>query len=340
MKILIVKPSSLGDVVHALPVLRCLRRHLPESEIYWWITPELAPLLQDDPDLNGTVPFDRSRWSLPVHWPDAIRTIRAQRQQRFDWVIDLQSLARTGFLAWFVNGQLTIGLDDPREGARGLYDLIIRRPTPQTHAVDWYLAALAPLGIPVRWDYDWIPPRPAAAAALRKRWSADGRWIAVLPGARWNNKRWPVRHFAEWVRQSAALGSDVHIALLGASADRELGAAISAANPARCLDLTGQTTLPEMVEWLRVSELVVSNDTGPMHIAAALGKPVLGLFGPTDPRRTGPYGSSHRILRRNLACVPCMKDTCAHVPPYECLESISPGEVAGGVEARLTRGSW
>jgi heptosyltransferase I len=336
VKILILKPSSLGDVVHALPVLRCLRRHLPASEIWWWIDTRLAPLLDGDPDLTGLVLFDRKRWASPASWPALWRSLRAQRRKRFDWVIDLQSLARSGVFGWLANGRFTIGLDDAREGAPCFYDELVPRPSPQTHAVDWYLAVLSRLRVPVRWDFDWLPAHLPTAASVRRRWDVDGRrWIALLPGARWLNKRWPVDYFAELVRQATSQDPQLGFVVLGDATDRDLGPRIAAAAPAQCLDLTGQTALAELVEWVRLSEFVISNDTGPMHIAAALGKRVLGLFGPTNPHRTGPYGPQHRTLQHSLACVPCMKDSCAHVRPLECLRGITPAEVAGQMQAWL-----
>ena len=133
MRILILKPSSLGDIVQALPVLRLLKRHLPSSEIHWWIESSYAPLLEGDPDLAGVVRFERRGWAAPQRWPDLWRSIRWMREQAFDWVIDLQSLARSGAFAWLANGKLTVGLDEPREGARGFYDLIARRPSFHIH---------------------------------------------------------------------------------------------------------------------------------------------------------------------------------------------------------------
>src|SRR6266704_7039459 len=129
MKVLILKPSSLGDVVQALPVLRLIKRNLPASEIYWWIDSNLASLLEDDADLSGIIRFDRRQWAAPRHWLELWRGLRWMRAQSFDWVIDLQSLARSGTFAWLANGSLTIGLDEPRECARGYYDVAVRRPS-------------------------------------------------------------------------------------------------------------------------------------------------------------------------------------------------------------------
>lgn len=336
LKIFILKPTSLGDVIQALPVLRLLKQSRPESEIFWWLDASLVPLLEGDPDLAGIIPFERERWRSPRYWHEAWRSLREIRARRFDWVIDLQSLMRSSLAAWLANGNLTIGLDDPREGARGFYDVIVRRPSPQTHAVDWYLSVLRVLDIPVHWNFQWLPHRPDVAAAIQTKWSpAPGRWIILQPGARWSNKRWPVEHFRELVRLLAKAHPDVSFAILGSQADRELGATIAAAQPGRCLDLTGRISLPEMVEWIRLGELMVTNDTGPMHAAAALRKPVVALFGPTAPRRTGPYGQVEQVLQAELPCIPCLKDYCAYEKPLECLRGLAPLAVFARVQAKL-----
>ena len=336
MKILILKPSSLGDVVQALPVLRLIKRHLPGSEVHWWIDSRLAPLLEGDPDLASVVLFERQRWTSPLHWPEMWRSIRWLRRQSFDLVIDLQCLLRSGVFAWLANGKRLIGLDEPREGARGFYDTIVRRPTPLTHAVDWYLDVLPPLGVPVDRDFQWLPERPIVAESVRRKWPVGkAQWIAIQPGARWANKRWPAEAYAELVRLLAAADPELHFAILGDAEDRSLGEIITRVNAARCIDLTGKISLPEMVEWIRLSTLMVTNDTGPMHIAAALDTPVVALFGPTEPRRTGPYGQLEHVVRIDLPCSPCMTPRCAYVKPLECLRAIAPAAVLDVVHRRL-----
>lgn len=338
MKVFILKPSSLGDVVQALPVLRLIKLQHPTSEIFWWIDAGLAPLLARDPDLTGVIPFDRHCWKSPLRWAELWDCVRAIREHRFDWVIDLQSLMRSGLMAWLANGKLTIGLDDAREGARGFYDAIVPRPSYHTHAVDWYLAALPPLGVPVHWNFTWLPEHKDTAHIVREKWRSDsGRWIALQPGARWLNKRWPVEYFAELVKKLRNRFDDVRFVILGGSADHDLGRHIFKTDPERCLDLTGRTTLTEMVEWTRLCELMVTNDTGPMHVAAALGKPVVAMFGPTEPRRTGPYGQVDQVLQHKLPCVPCMKDSCSYHQPLECLRALTPDRVAVRVAHILER---
>jgi heptosyltransferase I len=326
----------LGDVVQALPVLRMLKRRYPASEVYWWLSTELRPLHDEDPDLAGLFLFPRQRWASPLRWHELWSSVRQMRAKGFDWIIDLQSLARSGFVAWLAAGKLTVGLDDAREGARAFYDIFVPRPTPLTHAVDWYLGVLPWLDAPVLWDFEWLPQRPAAAAALRSRWpEMPRRWIVLQPGARWSNKRWPVEHYAALVQRLAVELPDVHYVILGSPADRPLGEAIAGANPQRCLDLTGQSTLTEMVEWIRGCQVMVTNDTGPMHVAAALGKPVVALFGPTNPCRTGPYRQAAHVLRLDLPCAPCMKSSCRWTRPLECLRAIEPTTVCQAVLRQL-----
>jgi heptosyltransferase-1 len=331
LKILILKPSSLGDVIHALPVLRLLKRHWPESRIHWWLDVNLVPFLEHDSDLDGIFAFERKRWAAPKHWIEILSIIKAMREQRFDLAIDLQGLARSSMFAWLANATTTVGLDNDREGgregARAMYDLTPPRAPAHTHAVDRYMAVLPLLGVSVRWDFEWLPPRPAAARRVRETWAQDNgqtRWIVFLPGGRWDNKRWPVQNFVALAKRFAEI-PDAKVVVLGSKSEQPLGAEIAAAAPERCLNLAGATTLDEMIEWIRLSSLVITNDTGPMHVAAALRRPIVAIFGPTAPWNTGPYGQLDHVLQATeLPCVPCLKSECAYREPLACLHAIKP----------------
>ena len=338
MKILILKPSSLGDVSHALPVLRLLKRHFSTAEIYWWIDSALAPLIEGDPDLAGIVRFERKRWARPQHWPEMFRSVRWLRDQNFDLVIDLQCLARSGAFAWLARGKFLVGLDEVREGARGFYDIAVPRKSFLTHAVDWYLSVLPALGVPVHTNFTWLPARPEISAAVNSKLKTqDSKLILLQPGARWANKRWPVQHFAGLVRALVQKFPDARFAILGDKGDQPLGQVIAQAAPEHCHNLCGATSLPEMIEWVRCGDLLITNDTGPMHVAAALGKPLVALFGPTEPRRTGPYGQLQNVLRLDLPCSPCLKADCTYEKTDECLRALSPATVLARVEKFLAR---
>jgi lipopolysaccharide heptosyltransferase I len=338
LKILILKPSSLGDVVQALPVLRLLKQHYRESEIYWWIETRNAALLEGDPDLAGIFHFDRERWATPWHWGDIWKSIRELRRHKFDLVIDLQALARSGAVGWLANGKFFVGLLDKRELAHGYYDLSVPRPSPQTHAVDWYLEVLRALGVSVHENFEWLPRRESVAHEIETLWQFNGHsTIALLPGARWENKRWPVPHFQRLITALHKRAAHLRFVILGGAADSALADAIVSIAPEAATNLAGRTSLPQTIEVLRQCSVVVTNDTGPMHVAAALRKPVVGIFGPTKPARTGPYGQINRVLQRHdLPCVPCMKNFCSYREPLACLRGISPQQVAEEVLTRLS----
>jgi heptosyltransferase-1/heptosyltransferase-2 len=343
LKILLLKPSSLGDVIQALPVLRLLKLHFRTAEIFWWIDSALAPLLEDDPDLAGLVRFERKRWGKPQHWPEMLHSIRWLREQNFDLVIDLQCLLRSAAFAWLANGKKLVGLDEVREGARGFYDLAVPRKSFHTHAVDWYLSVLPPLGVPVHKNFDWLPERKPIAEDVKRKWFSEpstfnlqpSTLVLLQPGARWENKRWPANYFAELVRSLAQKFPDTRFAILGDKGDQPLGEIILQAAPTRCLNLCGATSLPEMIEWIRRCDLLVTNDTGPMHAAAALGKPLVALFGPTAPERTGPHGQLENVLRLDLPCSPCLKSVCAIVETDKCLRALPPALVFDRVQKLL-----
>jgi lipopolysaccharide heptosyltransferase II len=213
--------------------------------------------------------------------------------------------------------------------------------------VDWYLSVLSALGVPVHKNFVWLPARPQVAAEVERKWNgvfkhqassithAAPRLIALQPGARWQNKRWPIEHFAELVRQLAKQFPGTPFVILGGKDEQLLGDIISQGAPGPCLNLCGQTSLLEMVEWIRRCDLLVTNDTGPMHAAAALGKPLVALFGPTEPRRTGPYGQLENVLHLDLPCSPCLKSVCHFDKPEECLRALVPALVLAHIRKLL-----
>ena len=336
MKVLILKPSSLGDVVQAIPVARLLKRHAPKTEIHWWLNRELVPLLAHDPDISRVIPFDRRRWATLPGAADALSVIQAVRREKYDLVIDLQCLARSALMGWVARGGLYLGLEDGREGSTALYDQVVPAPRNGKHAVDRYLEVLRALQIPVDTAFDWLPVNAEAATVVEAVWPQDGRqWILFQPGARWSNKRWPSESFGELARRIIASCPNAKIAVLGSEADRAFGLRISQMAGPSCLDLTGRLNLPGMVEWIRRARVMVTNDTGPMHVAAAVGTPIVAIFGPTDPARTGPYGQLDSVLRTELPCAPCLKATCTNLDNLACLKRVEIQQVFDQVLARL-----
>jgi len=332
LKVLILKPSSLGDIVHALPVLRIIKLHFPNAEVHWWIENSLAPILEDDPDLERIHIFHRHKWRLPADFYAQVSAIWELRKEKFDWVIDLQGLARSAWFGWMIGGRLMIGLDSGREGARAFYDILIRRSSPEAHAVDWCLDAVRVMDLDTSRDYVWLPEKLTACESLL---DSSCKWIVFCPGARWPSKCWPKDYFVRLAGKLRFMEGKLKIAILGTAEDSDLGKVISAAAPDICLDLVGKTTLVEMVECLRRARVVVANDSGPLHLAVALNRPLVGLYGPTHSGRTGPYCRSSDIIQAEIPCAPCCLPHCENKIEMECMKAISPDLVISAILAKL-----
>ncbi len=322
MKVLILKPSSLGDIIHAIPVLRLIKIQRPSWVVHWWISKNYAPLLEMDRDITALHYFERNAWNSFSGIARGINSVDRMRAEKYDLVIDLQGLARSALHGWAVRGRYTIGLDQCREGATLFYDVSVTRPDVYAHAVDWNLAVLREIGLRTEGSYEWLPERPWIAERLFDLgYHNKYRWVALCPGARWESKRWPIESFEKLIKNFDS--PDVRFVIIGGKSDQAIGRRL--VNLGRVLDLTGRTSLPETIEWMRVCSKVVTNDTGPMHIAAALGVRVVALFGPTDPRRTGPYNAPSAVLQNDqLDCIPCLNKDCDYLRERECMRLITP----------------
>lgn len=317
-RILIIKPSSLGDVTHALPVLRLVRRKWPAAHISWLVAPFCAGLLEGNPDLNDVILFDRKRYgSAWKSWRAGLelwRFHRDLRRQRFDLVIDLQGLFRSGWLARATGAPVRIGFENAREGAPWFYTQRVPVPSLDVHAVDRYLSVAAALGCEAGPAEFSFPHTDEDRRTIDAFIPPGERYAVLMPGANWETKRWPVENFAalvEPLKERFGLRS----VLSGGADVIELAQRVPQA-----LNLAGKTNLRQLVALLERADLVVANDSGPMHIAAALGRPLVTVFGPTNPVRTGPYGRPECVVRANIDCAPCYSRRCSHT---SCLQKLS-----------------
>jgi heptosyltransferase I len=272
MRILIVKPSSLGDVIHALPTVNLIRRQFPEAHITWLINRELSSLLQRCPVINDRIEFYRRNSGS---WFSLLRRLR---RERFDLVVDLQGLLRSGLFTFGTRAPRRLGLNDAREGANLFYNEIVE--VPRAHAIDRYLCAARYLG---------CPDGPVGFPLGLESRAPARSLIALNPLARWETKIWGDDNFSALLDRLPT----ERVVLIGSARERER---IESINRGRARNLAGTLDLYELAELYRQCVVVITNDTGPMHLAAAVGTPVLALFGPTDPALVGPYGSGHIVL--------------------------------------------
>lgn len=328
MKILVIKPSSLGDVIHALPFLNAVKERFPESEIDWVISKNLHGVLEGHPMIHELIILNKDEWKRVRNISHTAKELSALnkrlKSRRYDIVIDLQGLLRSGLMAFSASSAMKVGFEDAREGSTLFYDKKIQI-NGSVHAVDKCLEAAKAIGVNVKKAEFPIHIKSEAQEKVRALLGGIKDYIVVIPSARWNTKRWPAENFASLISKVS-----MPCVIAGSTADRELSHKIIDQSSARTvIDLCGRTDLKELTALIAGAKAVVTNDSGPMHIAAALEKPTVALFGPTDPLKTGPYGwQKHRslkVIRADVHCSPCRrKKTCKE---FICMDRIKPETV-------------
>lgn len=286
--ILIIKMSSLGDVLHALPTLYALRQNCPDAWIVWAVHPQFAGVLPGKPYIDDVVYVEKKRLTSLTYLRHLRQTLRAYH---FDLSLDLQGLAKSAVVAFLSGAAEKYGYWEMREGSF-LVSKGLAGPHKQDHVIERYLDTVRVLGGTVESIEFPLPSMAAEQERLRARFTASGlqgEYVAIVPGARWDVKEWPVPYWQDLIQRLTATG--MNVVLLGSRDDCPKGAAITAVTgTTRVYDYTGQTTLKELMAAIAMSRLYISADTGPLHLANALKKELIALFGPTSPARTGPYG--------------------------------------------------
>lgn len=312
-RILVIKMSSLGDLFHALPAVHSLKAGLG-CIVDWVVQEEYADVVRCFTDVDRVIPFFRRNFP-----GNAGRFLSQLREHEYDHVIDLQGLLKSAVVARLARAGRRIGPSFHREASRLFYTSIAGKRNKDRHAVEENLDIIGHLGLEVMKPEFPVkfPDRRVDAPAPR---------IGLMPVSRWETKNWPIKSFtaaARMLREKAAASLFVlggrDDAAVCRQIEKELGSPVE--------NQAGRISLPELGGLLSKMDLVISNDTGPMHIAAALNVPVLAIFGATDPRRTGPYGARHRVVSASLPCQPCFDRKCRFGAP-RCLLETAPETVA------------
>ena len=334
MKILIVKMSAIGDVLHTLPALNALREHFPEAEITWLVEEAAADLVVGHTALNRVIISGRKRWVQDLFSPSRMNTIReiivflrTLRDTRYDVVLDFQALLKSAAMVALARGSRKIGFDRGMDHMEHSYLLLNERIPPvsmEVHALVRNLMMLRPLGIRTQKVTYGLPigakDRERARMLLQMTDGSSGRRrIAVNPVAKWPTKLWEPDKFSKLAdRMAKQLDADVFFT--GSAEDKPMIDGITRKMSCRFWNLAGKTSLKELAALYEQVDLLVSTDTGPMHLGAAVETPVVALFGPTAPWRTGPFGNRHRVVRADVHCSPCFKRDCETAV---CMNNIS-----------------
>ncbi len=335
-RILIVKLSSIGDVVHALPVLRTIRHNLPNSYIAWIVEDKAREILDGNKDIDRIITINTKRWRKVLNRTtirELLNVINTLRKERFDTAIDLQGLIKSGVISYLSGAKTKIGFDSGN--CREFLNIVFtnKKVSPEkedSHVVDKNLSLLKPFGFKeIKRDF-FISPSPKDDKyindfLLNNR--INGKpIIAVNVGAGWKTKEWGIKNYAGLCdRIISKIGANV-ILTWGPGEENILKGIMDlmankpfAAPP---------TTLKQLVALLRRCELFIGGDTGPLHIAAALKIPTVAIYGPSDPLRNGPYGDNHFIIHKKIECSGCYKRSCDII---ECMKIISVDDVFSAV---------
>ncbi len=319
-KILVIKPSSLGDIIHALPALDMLYAGFDRPEIHWVVARQFYGILEDHPLIDVLWIIDKDSWKKPSHIFATLgelgRLAAGLRREKFDLVVDLQGLLRSAVIGLFTGTGERVGFDAAREGAKFLYKYRVKTD-PELHAVDKNI--LLALTLTCR-DHDIsfplppLDPRPEISSLFAPEYAV------IAPSAGTLVKRWPAENFA---RLASLL--PLQSVIVGGPSDRALADEIVSRSHGRALSIAGRTSLRELASVIKGARFLVSPDSGPMHLAAALNVPVFAIFGPTSPARTGPYGRIHTIIRKEMPCSPCYRRKPC--PDWRCMTEITPNMV-------------
>lgn len=338
-RVCLIKPSAFGDVVQTLPVLHALRRRFPHAHLAWVVNRNLIELLSGHPDLDEIIAFDRRGT-----WRNWRRFAWSLRRRRFDVVFDLQGLLRTGVMSVATGASVRVGLQTAREGAHLAYHYQIAGTDRQrpAHARYWQLAeALGVADVP-RINRISVPAATEQWAAVQCEQLA-APVLAVHPGARWATKRWPIERFAA-VASKAVRRFGYAVALVGTAEDGPLGRQFGEllrkfAPSARLLDLTGATSLKQLAALLANVQCLLTNDSGPMHLAAALGTPVVGIFTCTDPLRSGPPGAQHELVVSRVDCAASYRKVCPYAGCHymACMQQLEVQEVWDALQRVISK---
>ena len=332
-RILLIKPSALGDVVHTLPVVATLKRRYPEIPLDWLVEEESAPLVAGHPAVASIVVSGRRRWLRQLRRPaeaaSALGEMRGLvtelRRRRYDAVLDLQGLLKSAVYVVAAGAPVRVGLADAREGAGWVLTHRVPVPPQPVHAVERYLALAAAVGARETVRDFTIPLGPDELEAAQRLLADLPRpCVALHPAARWETKLWEVER---WRAVAASLaGEGAGVVVTGSLADAPAAAAVCEGLRPAPRSLAGRLSLKGLAAVLRSVDLMITVDSGPMHIAAAVGTPVVALFGPTDPARTGPLGPG-RVLRQPLPCSPCLQRHCRIAETRRCMRDLDAADV-------------
>jgi len=337
--ILIIKPTSLGDVVQSLVCVCAIRKAYPKVKITFLVADFYCEMLVNHPDIEEVIPFPVSTMRKGIGG-----ILKARKDLRrmlsshsFDISLDLQGLARSAIAGRYSKAEVRAGFSDSREFATFFYTHKIQSNRMKVNSISRYLAAAEFLGArtSIKEATFNLHASKSALSEMSNRLKV-GFYCSIFPGARWETKKWPLENYIA-VAKLLVEKFEVKILVGGSNAESELGDAIVDALPKdSSINLAGSTNLQDMLAAIELSKLVITNDSGPMHVAAAMSIPTASIFGPTSIERIAPFGQEEWAIQSDISCKGCYKRKCHTMPP-PCMVDVKPERVISVCERILQK---
>lgn len=317
-KILIIKPSAWGDIIHSLPFLASIRKRYPNAEIHWVVAKGLHTFLEGHPMIDKLWVMDKNGWKKIKDFrkilPEIYSFKNGLKNEQFDISIDLSGLLRSGLITWAAQSKYRLGFSDSDEGSPFFYTHKIEGGE-EIHAIDRYLKLAKLMDCDISHIEFPFPQLPDITEILK---TLPEKFCIMAPSAGKEANRWPAERFGK-----LAAKLTIPTVVIASSADSHVVEKVVENSEGNAINLAGQTNLKELVAVIEKSSYFICNDTGPMHIAAALNIPVFAIFGPANPMRTGPYGINHTIIQEKLSCSPCYAHKPCTKHNWRCMNDLT-----------------
>ncbi len=328
-RVLVIKLRYIGDVVLSTPVIESLRKNLPGSSITMLVNEGTEAVLFNHPYLDDVLVVPQEK-----HWKRQIDLVRILRSKKFDLAIDLTDGDRAAILAFLSGATYRVGFNSEKRWRGMLYHHVVKADPVALHAVDYHLEAVKAIGCKADHQGPRLYPsdrdQSVITQLLEKNGLSSNEPFALFhPGARWWFKSWPLGRFIELARRMKEQHG-LSVVMVGGEKDMEAAERIVTACGPWARTLAGQITVLQLAALAQRAELFVGNDAGPMHIAAAVGTPVVALFGPTDPQVWRPWGIGHEVIWKQMDCSPCWRSDCQR-GELSCMRQITVDEVFDAV---------
>lgn len=321
-KLLIIKPSSLGDIVHSLAFLSVIKENFPMIRIHWVVAKGFEDLLTEHPLIEKVIVINKDKWksiiNLPQTFKDFLKLSNQLKIEKYSIAIDLQGLLRSAIITALSRANIRWGFKEGRELSPLFYNRKLTASI-DLHAVLRYLEMAKILGctvnsikfpLPQEQEPDWL--------------KHFDNYIAIIPSARWQSKNWPIPYFVNLIKMLP-----YNFIVVGSKSDEALAYNIEEYTQGKAKSVAGKTSLKKLIAVFKKSLFVITPDTGTMHLAVACGKKVVALFGPTSSNRTGPFGEGHLVIKSPATCSPCFRKFCSEL---KCMKEITPQMVYNKIE--------